>query len=241
MPLFIPFMSPLASGVLLTLAGAGTSSACFPPKAAEIKVVPSTREVMIDKSASRERMLARNGNIDTINPYGYENATQVNGLMSGTIGMRHVTKLGHKSIPESGGLCLWYETVEIRIEIDPKIEIAAEIAKDRCMYKATLEHEMKHVKADRQIVNKYAQTMGRKVYDGLARRGFFIGPVSPDHAPEAARRMQETVGQLLDLEYRKMEVERQEIQQGIDSLEEYNRVAVLCPDYKPAPPRKPER
>lgn len=211
----------------MVLAGAGAHP-CAPPKPAEISVVPSASEVEIDTSRDRDALQAEN--VDTINPYGYEKKTHVNGFMDGRIELKHTAKLGYRKDPGTGGLCLWYDAIEIQIVIDPKIVIASEVADDQCKYQATLEHEMKHVKADRRIVNKYAQTIGQKVYDGLGQRGFFIGPVSAEHAEEAAGRMHKTIGQLLELEYKKMDIERREVQQEIDSLEEYNRVAALCPE-----------
>lgn len=235
----MPFVPPLAAGALLALAGAPAASVCVPPQPADISVSPSTAELVIDTSRPLDEML-RPEDTDTINPYGYEAVTQIHGFMSGRIGLRHLTKLGHRIDKKTGGVCLWYEKVEIGIEIEPEIVIASEIADHRCMYEATLEHEMKHVMVDRQIANKYAQTIGRKIYDGLAARGFYVGPIAREHAQDAASRMQRTVGQLLDLEYKKMEVERREIQQGIDSLEEYNRVSALCPDYR-SPNEEKER
>ena len=70
--------------------------------------------------------------------------------------------------------------------------------------------------------------MGQKIYDGLKSRGFNIGPVNPQDANDIAKRMHETVAQLIELEFKKMEIERTEKQQAVDTLEEYERVSAQC-------------
>ncbi|MCC6598401.1 MAG: hypothetical protein IT559_06395 [Alphaproteobacteria bacterium] len=210
---------------------ANEGGGCVLPKAVDISVLPSASALSIDTSRSYKDM--KNENIDTINPYDHGSTTYLNGYMDGTIGMNHATRLGFQKTPHGDGLCLWYDTIEINMTIEPKIVIAAEAAADDCMYEATLAHEKKHVRADREIVNKYAQVMAQKLSDGLSQRGFVAGPVPAADGEAIAERMRHTVGQLLDLEYKKMDLERREMQQEIDSLEEYNRVMALCPDYKP--------
>ena len=125
-------------------------------------------------------------------------------------------------------MCIWYDKIDLKIEISPEIVIAKEVAEDPCRYKVTKEHELKHVMVDRKIVNKYAKTMGQKLFDGLKSRGFMVGPVKAERAQAVAQRMQETVGQLIEWEYKKMEIERAEKQQAVDSLEEYERVGNAC-------------
>jgi len=224
----LPF-DPLTIGSLLVMASSAPS-ACQIPKAAEISVVPKTQELVIDTSRSAASLQGQS--IDTINPYGYNSTTHTNGFMEGQISMRSEVSLDYKQALRMNAFCLWYDKVKIEIEITPKIVIAKEVAADRCMYKAVLEHEMKHINADRIIVNKYAQTFGKKVFDGLQQRGFIAGPIAPEDTEQISNRMKKTVGQLVELEYKKMEIERSEAQQAIDNLEEYKRVQALCPDYK---------
>jgi len=231
----------LFRGVLLACLGlflfssnafAARTLECNMPKAADISVVPKTQPVQVDTSQSQRQLQA--AQMDTINPYGFDSKSYTNGYMKGTISMRPVVKLGQMTWPALGAVCMWYDTVSIEIWLNPKIVIASEVARDKCMSKAVLFHEMKHVKVDREVVNKYAQTMGQKVYDGLKQRGFLVGPVKAEYGPEIVKRMQDTVVQLLELEYKKLEIEREELQQGVDSLEEYQRVQAECPDFKPS-------
>lgn len=226
----IPF-DPLTVGSLLVMA-ASTSPLCYAPKSAEINVIPKSEAVKYDYSQSLAAL--QNHKVSTIDPYGFGDVTHTNGFMRGSVSMEPKVKIGFKDFPGYDAACVWYDTVEIQIKIDPTIVIASEVYADACMREAVLEHEMKHVKVDRQIVNKYAKIMGKKIFDGLKQRGFSAGPVQAAYKQSTADRMSETVGQLLRLEYQKMMIEREERQQGVDSLEEYKRVGVKCPDFNAA-------
>lgn len=222
---------PLTAGTLLVLAGAGNAS-CQLPKSVEISVIPRTNDVQIDTSQTLAEVQKQQ--IDTIDPYGYNSLSHTNAYMKGSVGLKSQVQLDYKPYG-ADGLCIWYDTVKIEIFIDPTIVIGSEVAADKCMYNAVLNHEMKHVRVDREIVNKYAKSIGAKIFDGLKQRGFLVGPVKGEHGQEIADRMKSTVSQLIELEQRKMEIERAERQQAVDSLDEYERVNSECPDFK-APP-----
>ncbi|NCT40953.1 MAG: hypothetical protein GW778_04750 [Alphaproteobacteria bacterium] len=222
----IGILEPIAALGLLTLASSNPSTICKMPGPAQIRVMPKTAPVKYDLTQTREQLQAYT--IDTVSPYGFDTNSHTDGFMRGRIGMRPIVKLNYEYVYNNKAVCIWYENVELRIEIDPEIVIAKEVAEDPCQFKAVKEHELKHVMVDRKIVNKYAKTMGKKVHDGLKSRGFLVGPVPAKDAQNVINRMQQTVGQLVELEYKKMNIERAELQQGVDSLEEYQRVSAIC-------------
>jgi hypothetical protein len=226
----MPFPDPLTLGSLLILA-ANQAPTCTIPAPARINVTPKTAEVKIDSSRNMESIAQEQ--VDTINPYGYDKVSHTSAFMHGELKMMPRIDVEYKYIPEYSAVCLWYKSVDIIIEIDPSIVIAKEVYADPCMRKHVLGHEMKHVKVDRQIVNKYAQIMGKKVFDGLQARGFVAGPIKGEHGQATMDRMHQTVKQIVELEYRKMSIERQELQQGVDSLDEYESVSAACPDFRP--------
>lgn len=225
----LPF-DPLTAGTMMILA-AGSAKTCQIPYPTQISIVPKTAELEIDTSQSHEQLQQQN--IDTINPYGFSGTTHTNGFMQAELGMKSSVDLDYKQAPQMPAYCIWYKKITIELDINPKIVIAKEVAKDPCMYRAVLTHEMKHVNADRRLANKYAKTVGKKVYEGLKQRGFIAGPIPTENFNEVSARMHKTVSQLVELEYKKMEIERMEFQQGIDSLQEYERVKAQCPNYKP--------
>ena len=177
----------------------------------------------------------------TINPYGFHRTTRTQGFMKGGILMSPKVALGGAVDQKTGNICLWYEAVDLRIEIDPEVVIAKEVHADPCTRKAVLDHEMKHVFADRQIVNKYAKLMGKRIYEALQQRGFVVGPIPASSQKDVAIRMQETVFQVVSKERRRMRIDREDLQSSIDSLEEYNRVSALCQEPAAAPQTKTKK
>ena len=224
----LPFDPITASSILLL--AASNPDICKIPKPAEISVVPKTAELVID--TNRTFADIQHQEIDTINPYGYNSVTHTNGFMEGEIRLTAEVKLDYKQARGYRAFCLWYDKVTLNLEITPKIVIAKEVAQDRCMYKAVLEHEMKHVNVDRKVVNKYAKSIGAKVFEGLKARGFIVGPIAPENTESVTYRMRETVSQLVELEYKKLEIERAELQQAVDNLEEYQSVQAKCPRFR---------
>lgn len=227
---------PLTAASLLILA-AGNPSVCPEPPMTKINVLPRTKDVKYNFESSMAELQAQE--VDTIDPYGFHDVTMTQGFMQGQIKMTPKVKVDYEFISGNKAACLWYKTIDIEIEIDPTIVLAKEIAKDKCMKSAVLEHEMKHVKVDRQIVNKYAQIMGKKVYDALVERGFKVGPIQQEYAQETMNKMHKVVYQIVEHEYQKMAIERTELQRAVDNLKEYESVNALCPNYK-APVTKPK-
>lgn len=218
----------LGAGSMLILAAAQPLT-CSMPAPTKINVIPVTKEVKKDTTQTLAQI--QNVPMDTIDPHSFGGTTFTQGYMKGSIAMTPEVKLSYKEFPDYGAVCLWYESVTIKIEIDPTIVIAKEVAKDPCMGKAVLEHEMKHVKADRAIVNKYAKIIGQKVYDALKERGFQSDIMRVADAKAMAERMQQTVFQVTEHEYKKMDLERTDVQRAIDSRAEYDRVSALCPAF----------
>ncbi|MCD8562697.1 MAG: hypothetical protein LRY54_01225 [Alphaproteobacteria bacterium] len=222
---------PLSMATLLVLAAG--QPACTAPQPAAIKVTPHTAEVKIRHDKTLGELQAYQSN--TINLHSFSGASYMEGFMEGAIHITPAVKLGYTQNKRSGDVCLYYETITVDISIDPAIHIAREVYDDQCMRKAALDHEMKHVMTDRALVNKYAGIMGKKLYEGLAARGFTAGPLPPDIAEDTAGRMHKTVSQILELEYKRMELDRAEAQGAVDSIEEYDRVDAQCPDFKAMP------
>ncbi|GJL84257.1 MAG: hypothetical protein DHS20C02_00320 [Micavibrio sp.] len=201
------------------------------PAPAKINVIPKAEETKYDYSQTMAEL--QQYSIDTIDPYGFHGVSATQGFMRGGVKMLPQVKLGHKFFPKYGNAaCIWYESIDITITLDPTIVLAKEIYKDKCMRKAVGDHEREHVKIDRMMANKYSKIMGRKVYDALAERGFIAGPVSPDQAQGMADRMQKVVQQIVAHEFKKMDLERIEKQRDFDNLGEYESVSAQCPKFE---------
>ncbi len=219
---------PLIIGSLAVLAGGAPS--CEMPKGTEINVTPKTLKVKYDYTQSLENI--QKVKSDTIDPHGFGGYSITQGYMRGGIKLAPQVKLKYITYERQGLACIWYDSIDVTLEIDPTIVIAREVHQDRCMHGAVLEHEMKHVKVDRKIVNKYASLMGKKLYEGLSERGFKSGLIRASGTQEVMKRMQETVYEIVKHEYRKLELERIDLQRAIDSKGEYDRVSAICPGFK---------
>jgi len=202
---------------------------CAPPSPTKIKVTPRSAKLQYDVSRSVEDI--QSVKIDTVNPHGFDSMSVTQGFMEGQIRMTPAVKLNYRQIPGTRNVCLWYEKIDIKIEIDPQIVLAKEVYADECMRQAVIHHEKKHVTVDRQIVNKYAKILGQKVYADIKARGFSVGPLPVDQAQDTVKRMQNAVFQIVDFQNKRMNLDRQEAQQAIDSLDEYNRVQALCSQF----------
>ena len=224
----MPLFDPLVASSLFVLAS--TDPICQMPKPTEINVKPSTQSVQVITNKTLAEMQMQQ--IDTINPHSFGGISVTQGYAEGKIKMQAEIRLGTQTVYGGQAGCVWYDSVNINFTIDPFIYIAEEVNKDRCMRKAVLEHEMKHVNVDKKIVNKYAQQVGRKVYDGLKTRGFIAGPVRAEDIQATAERMKATISQIVDLEMKRLEIDRADMQAQVDTKEEYDRVGALCPDFK---------
>lgn len=223
----IPF-DPLLLGSSIILAAA--NPVCDMPRPTKINVNPKALETKYDYSQSLAEL--QNYEIDTVDPHSFGGMSTTQGFMSGGITMRPKVKLGIREYPSYGAVCVWYDQIDIELEIDPTIVIAREVYNDPCMRKTVIGHELKHVRVDREIVNKYAQIIGKKVYDGLKARGFKSGLVKSSYLKDLQERMHKTVVQIVDHEYKKMDLERVDLQRAVDNLQEYQRVQAACPHFK---------
>ena len=221
-------IDPVILSSMLILAGNTITCPAHDPT--EINVIPHTAKVMYDYTNSLGQL--QSYKTDTVDPYEFQGQTITQGFMKGQIELRHKIMFGQVKEERSGYGCLWYDTIDIRLNIDPKIFIAKELSKDKCMRESIIEHELKHVRVDREIVNKYAKSMGQSVYNALKSRGFSVGPIRVDRMEEVKSKMQRVVKQVLELEYKKLGIERRERQRAVDSLDEYERVDNECPGFE---------
>lgn len=221
-------IDPLTLSSLLVLAGNTVSCPAHEPT--KINIIPRTEKVKYDYKQTLKQI--QNYSSDTVDPYGFHGQTITQGFMNGSVELVHRIKIGQSVNQRNGYACLWYDEINVEIKIDPTIVIAKEIYKDKCMRKEVLGHELKHVKVDRKIVNKYAKSMGRKLLKGLKSRGFSVDPISIGRIPEVSSKMQRVVGQILELEYRKLGIYREEMQRDVDNLVEYEGVGDKCSSFK---------
>lgn len=164
---------------------------------------------------------------DTISPYAHHQKTLTQGRMDGYLGIE--TKISFNTLSyETLRLgCIWYDTVEVTLKLSPTIHISRDLRKNGCEYKAVLEHEQKHVRVDREIVNKYAQKIGVALQSSINNIGA-RGPYPLVKMPDLQKDMQDYVVSVIKTQQSLMDEERFRRQQSVDTLEEYQRVQAQC-------------
>lgn len=219
---------PLTLGSLIILAASGPVS-CELPQPVKINVTPKTKAVKYNYSKTLADLHGFMG--DTTNPYGLHKATITQGYMSGGVLVTPQVKIMYRTYPQSGRACIWYDSIDVKIEIDPEITIAKEVSQNSCMFRAVKEHEMKHVDTGRVVVNEFSKIVGDKLHKAFSRQGFVIGPVPEQQVGGHMERMQKDVYNIVQREVDRMQEHRRASQAKIDTVEEYERVKKQCPHF----------
>lgn len=199
---------------------------CKLKKAPQIHVVASDTKVEYDHTKSQVA-LDKMGS-DTVSPYGKGVTSHVGGLMAGEVSISQNIRIMTETFPSYNAGCLYIDSMKVEIHIDPKIFIAREFPKTGCMYSAVMEHEKKHIQADRLIVNKYTSIIVKGLDAALKKTGYAYGPYSVRDIPEQQKQIQLYTQSIVHSYSAKMNAERKKMQQDIDSLQEYERVNNLC-------------
>ncbi len=223
----LPGLDPLTMTSLLVLAAG--APVCELPERTQINVTPRALEVRYDYSKTLRQIQRYES--DSLSPHNFGQISYTQGLMRGIITVAPRVVIKHTKYPDQGVACAWYDIIDVVLEVDPYITIAAEVYEDECMRQAVGAHEMAHVKLDREIINKYAKIMGQKIYTTLEERGFKSNLVGVRALQGTVQRMQETVYEVVNHEYKKMDLERLDRQRALDSKKEYKRMSKQCPDF----------
>jgi len=198
---------------------------CYPRSAARIDIVPSTDDITFDFSKSEKEL--NNFKIDTVNPYGKEVIVDVGGLMAGGIQLNHRANIGYVTNPNYDLSCLWYDSLKIDIGIKPTIYIAREYNKGTCMHNAIMEHEMKHIQVDIDIVNTYANKIGYEINKKLSEE-YIYGPIPASQTAQIQQQMMTSITDIIMRYVKELKVARRAAQQKVDSREEYDSVSAQC-------------
>jgi hypothetical protein len=218
----------------LILAAGGNSAAggieCRMKTAPEITVRASGMDVVIDHSKSIAELNMFRPALLTPSPYGKGVETHIEGLMHGRIGLTGGYMFSTETYPERGKVCLYVSKVDVNFAVDPKIYIAREYRPGTCHYNAVLEHEKKHVRVDRDIVNKYTKIIVRGVNSALKQVGYAHGPYDSAQLPALQKRISGIIESVIQQYAANMNAEREALQKKVDTIEEYRRVDAQCPD-----------
>jgi hypothetical protein len=211
-----------AAAGLLHLAGGGIQ--CTVTQAPTINIVPRTAEVQYDFSQSSDRLTAQQ--TDTISPYAPGTKTITEGLRRDQPLITARVATQSLFYPAQNVMCFTYNTIEVDIDLRPTIFIASEWPPGRCR-DAILEHEQKHIRVDREVMNEFAQKIGLSVQQAVDGIGA-VGPVNAEQADQTRAIMTDHIESAVKALELPLYSEMRRRQGQVDSLEEYQRVGAIC-------------
>ncbi len=213
---------------LLTAAGlfilTSESMTCTVPHAPRIMVTPSSAPIQYEFSLSSEELDRFQSN--TVNPYAPGTDVTTGGLRHDRPQIKTEVQWGTMHDPLRDTMCFWYQSITVNIDLSPKIYVAKENDNKTCRA-AILEHELKHVDVDREVINEYARTIGLAVKQAVDGVGA-IGPYNRHEAEGIQKKLVEHIKAAVDSQKFLLYQEMARRQGQVDTLEEYERVNQIC-------------
>ncbi len=184
-----------------------------------VDVVLETAEIAYDFSRSKSELTAMQGS--ALRP---DQATA--GLRADKPQIRLQASWNHSFHPLANVSCAWYKTVVATISLKPEIYIANELASERCAA-AVIDHEIGHVRIDREILNQHQEDL-RVVLRHVAAQNNPVGPL-PYAALEQERvkqtdLLQGALAKWMELFQKEMDWRHEQH----DSPQEYGRLSEIC-------------
>jgi hypothetical protein len=164
---------------------------------------------------------------DSENPYDAHAHVHIGGLMQGGISIKSSVQIATLTYPRSKKVCQWLDKMDVNIKIDPKIYIAREHKRGTCKHNAIMEHEMKHIFIDREIVKKYVPIIRQELQAAAIKVGI-VGPKNMRDQDRYQDKITDYMDRALKKVSEKMYAERSIEQAKIDTREEYERVSNMC-------------
>lgn len=160
-------------------------------------------------------------------PYGADSYTKVQGLMRGTIKVESNMTIGWRTNTSEAQNCYWYQNILVILSQAPIIYVAKEIEKDSCKYKEVIKHEKKHVAIDNQLLDEYTKIYKKSLNDLVDNVGI-KGPYPSVMHDQAQAMLKSVIADEIKKIHGAMRIERMRRQNGVDTLEEYERVNNAC-------------
>jgi hypothetical protein len=153
---------------------------------------------------------------------------EVGGLHYGQLQLRSSLNMLTASDPAVPMACLALKQLNLTLRYEPVIYISRNKAPGSCAYKAALEHEYKHLEADYAVLRTYIPRIRSAAQVALNR----LGGMRQMRLSELERgqdAMTAEISRMIDDMVAGIQRDRDRRQALIDTPQEYQRVAALCP------------
>ena len=198
---------------------------CQVPRAPQISISPATKEIEYDFTKTENELGEFQTN--TVNPYGASADTATGGIRHDKPEMSIQVKVGYQEYPGAKLVCLWYDSVNIGIQLQPKIYIASDLDGGETCHAAVMEHEKTHVKVDREVMNNFAVDIGQSISEAVNATAA-IGPFPISELQAVQEQMTEQIKSTMKARQFVMNQEMNRRQGEVDSLAEYERISAIC-------------
>lgn len=147
------------------------------------------------------------------------------GLSTGQMYFRLVTDIFKMRSGFDPSTCGQVKAVHLEMGFhDNMIYVAKELPRRSCPFKVVMEHEEKHKKVDRELLEEYTG----KMRSALARASEEIGIVRKTAGQEVEQELSSHINQVVDHLSKEMQSEREIRQKKVDSEQEYDRISGSC-------------
>lgn len=195
---------------------------CQMNKAVDVRILPTMANIQYDYSKSFTDLTRMR--VGSKNPYGSKAITHTFGIANGQFRIEHQAKFQVVTNPNNGQSCMWYDSVEVNIKMNPTILVAKEYKKGGCHFKEVMAHELQHIAVDKQVVNEYAQTLARALMNEVSKKPLY-GPFPTGDKSRIKATMESTLKNIVSNSNGAMMADRDRRQAGVDSKENYDAIS----------------
>lgn len=221
------FCGIVALAMLVMMAGPVRAEIrCAVPSAPQIHISPQSSDIRYDFSQSSVELTAMKG--APASPYAPGVDTATGGLRHDAPQIKTQVKWSVMEYPARQQGCIWYDQVNVTIELNPKIYVASDpkFESPACR-EAILEHEKRHVAVDRAVINSYAAQLGEAIQEVVDQTGA-VGPFPMSELEERQQSMARHINELIDRLEQPLQSEMARQQAAVDTPEEYQRLSDIC-------------
>lgn len=153
----------------------------------------------------------------------------VGGLMQGEAALYHDVEFDVATDKRTGRSCAWITQVNVRLTLAPVIYVAKDLQQQDCWHREVYRHELKHIEADRKLLQKYAGQMTDGMGMAFSTPADYVSrPFAHEDLEVQRETLREVVAYPLGVMFEAMLRERPEAHEGVDTPGEYARVAGIC-------------
>jgi len=163
----------------------------------------------------------------------------IGGLTHGKINTTYSIQMSGKPMPGSSAYCVSIEQITVTLDYQPDVYIASEYKPGSCQYNVTMQHEVQHVNLELITLNEFIPRIQAHVRQTVQS----LPPLPPTQAQDVPRvrdwisaqvntAVQQSLAQMIQV--------RDSRQGGIDTPQEYARLAAACA-HEPNPIRMPNQ